>query len=386
MGGELLSRKDLAQVAEIDLKPILVIENSTGLTGAYRSVHTFCGYLRDRFEFHLAVPRGVWTVDNHDRFRIHECRFREINRSLAVLLYFPVLIYNTIKIHRIVRKHAIKVVHVSDLYNMLGVMVKILNPSIYLIYHVRLRRNSYARYLYRYWVSKIKKYADTILCVSQSVKADLGDDPKIELIYDTLSPKWLKTSIQQPDSAVISMLYPAHYIPGKGQNYALQVLEKLKDQGQMVKLKFVGGDLGRSGNRTYLETLKKQARSLGVEELAEFGGPVWEVAEEMKQSHLVLNFSESESFSMVCLEALACGRPVIATRSGGPQEIIRHGQNGLLVDNKDLADMSQAVSKVIADESMRTRFSSNSRVDFDEKFNLEKLAARLAQIYSRAWD
>ena len=70
------------------------------------------------------------------------------------------------------------------------------------------------------------------------------------------------------------------------------------------------------------------------------------ISEEYLDAAIVLNFSESESFSLTCLEAMFYGRPVIATRSGGPSEIIDHNESGILVDVKDVDAMANAMTNL----------------------------------------
>ncbi len=381
MGAKIFTGKYIAEVAKSDLIRVFVIENSTQVTGAFRSTHTFCHGLSSRFEFHLGVQEGCWSTHQIPNCTVHPFKFLEISRSFRTIFYLPKLLYNTIKLHRILARHSIQVVHVGDLYNMLGLMVKILNPGINLIYHVRLRQSSYVGLLYKFWIGLVKKYADSIVCVSQTVADDVGKGPKTGVIYDALPAHWLGSKAEPLPRDPILLLYVANYVPGKGHHYALEVLKKLSAVGNRVHLKFVGGDLGKSHNRAYLGRLEARARTLGIDHQVEFAGPVDEIRQEMLQAHIILNFSESESFSMVCLEALACEKPIIATRCGGPQEIIRHQTNGWLVNNKDVGDMTQAVSLLVEDQEMRKRFSSHARLDFKDKFNLEVQTDLLANIY-----
>jgi len=72
---------------------------------------------------------------------------------------------------------------------------------------------------------------------------------------------------------------------------------------------------------------------------------------------MFLNFSTSESFSMTCLEALSYGVPVIATRSGGPEEILDNGKCGLLVNNGDIAAMADAIKLLASNPEARARLS-----------------------------
>ncbi len=382
MGTKIFTRKYIAEVAKSDLIRVFVIENSTQVTGAFRSTHTYCQSLSSRFEFHLGVQEGCWSTHQIPNCTVHPFKFLEISRSYRLICYLPKLLYNTLKLNRILARHSVKVVHVGDLYNMLGVLVKILNPNIKLIYHVRLRKSSYVNVFYKFWIKLIKKYADAIICVSYAVAKDVGESDKTRVIYDVLPEHWMHKYTPEPlGKGPLKLLYVGNFIPGKGHDHALEVFQRVYNFLPMG-LKFIGGDLGKASNRAYLEVLQNKTRELGIDEHVEFAGPSSRVMKEMQTAHLVLNFSESEAFSMVCLEALACRKPVIATKSGGPEEIIRHNENGLLVENKNINKMTQALLLLANNQDLRCRFAQNAHIDFAEKFNLQHKAGQLQQVYS----
>ena len=68
--------------------------------------------------------------------------------------------------------------------------------------------------------------------------------------------------------------------------------------------------------------------------------------------------SEYEAFGIVLLEAMAAGRPVIASRVGGTMDIIQNGQTGLLVDEKDPGQLAQAIIRLLRDREEESRFHS----------------------------
>jgi glycosyltransferase involved in cell wall biosynthesis len=77
-------------------------------------------------------------------------------------------------------------------------------------------------------------------------------------------------------------------------------------------------------------------------------------------SFLVLP-SRHEAFGMAAIEAMSCGKPVIATRSGGPQEIISHGREGLLTPPFDPKRLAAGIGRLIADAGLRRRLGEGAR-------------------------
>jgi len=89
-----------------------------------------------------------------------------------------------------------------------------------------------------------------------------------------------------------------------------------------------------------------------------------------------------ESFSLVCREALACGAPVIATRCGGPEEVIRHGENGMLVDMDDAPGLANSMRRCVEDRALLRRLSDAARPDGIR--SLDDQVAQLLNVYQDA--
>ncbi|MEO8766545.1 MAG: HAD family hydrolase [Ginsengibacter sp.] len=78
-----------------------------------------------------------------------------------------------------------------------------------------------------------------------------------------------------------------------------------------------------------------------------------------RKKGVFINATPGENFGLTILEAAACGLPVIASPTGGPKEILEHCENGLLVDVEDPAAIAEAVKKIIADQVLWEKYSSN---------------------------
>lgn len=91
--------------------------------------------------------------------------------------------------------------------------------------------------------------------------------------------------------------------------------------------------------------------------------------------------SEYESFGVAALEALAAGVPVVATQGSGLSEVIRDGVNGLLCPVGDIDALSNACVKLLKDDELRSRMSSDARICAVKCFNAEAIANQYVELY-----
>jgi glycosyltransferase involved in cell wall biosynthesis len=104
----------------------------------------------------------------------------------------------------------------------------------------------------------------------------------------------------------------------------------------------------------------------------------------MNAGDLLVLPSVAESFGLVLLEAMSLAKPVVATRVGGPLEIVRDGDTGLLVPPSDPAALAQALIKLLSDRDLSDRLVRNGRARFCEEYTTERMARSTAQVYRKA--
>lgn len=168
----------------------------------------------------------------------------------------------------------------------------------------------------------------------------------------------------------------------KGVDVLLRAMALLKDRTERAQLVLVGGAAYRP-TRLKEEELRRLALSLDLEDRVTFVGHQshGEVARLMAESAVVVLPSRAESFSAVLIEALACGTPVVATRSGGPEEIVRDDV-GVLVPPEDPRALADAIVAVLhaperfAPEELRSYAIST--------FGWQKIVAEIETEYVRA--
>lgn len=369
-------------------KPIvLVLENSIDVTGALKSITRTAYDLSSRYAFQFVIPRsskGRFWIEGKGFTDIYELPLKELSRKpIDILLYLPVLMWNSLCVWRLVRRKSISLIHVNDVYNLIPVVLWVLGCRVPYVCHIRFLPNRFPKWLFGTWLKLQLRFASNIVAVSESVMKQIPHNPKIVVI-----PNELPVEERYPDFTAAetlkksyTFLYLSNFINGKGQNYALEAFAKIAHDLPSWKLKFVGGDMGLSKNKRFRADLQRKATEMGLERKIEWEGFTENVEKEYKEADIVLNFSDSESFSITCLEALFFGRPVIATDCGGPSEIIDDGVTGFLVEIKNVDEMAKAMKQLAASLDLRTRMGTAAQSIVRSRFSVEKTSVKLAELY-----
>ena len=91
--------------------------------------------------------------------------------------------------------------------------------------------------------------------------------------------------------------------------------------------------------------------------------------------------SRSEPFGIVIIEAMACGKPVVASAVGGIPEIIHQGENGILVEPEDPAALGDAILRVLEDEGLRAEIGRNGLKTVRRSFRSQHNGARYEGLF-----
>lgn len=108
-----------------------------------------------------------------------------------------------------------------------------------------------------------------------------------------------------------------------------------------------------------------------------------DTAELMLAADLLVLPSREEGLSNVIIEAMGSGLPIIATAVGGTPELIRDGENGLLVPNEDDSALAAAMQRLIDDDALRDRLAAQARADALTGFSLDAMVDHTVSIYQR---
>lgn len=101
----------------------------------------------------------------------------------------------------------------------------------------------------------------------------------------------------------------------------------------------------------------------------------------LAEAHIVCLPSYREGLPKVLLEAAACARPLVATDAPGCREIVRDGENGLLVPLRDAASLADAIERLVGDRALRLRMGEKGRQMVESEFSEEKVAQQTLAVY-----
>ncbi len=351
----------------------MLVENSLHVTGAFVSAIAMADALRADHDIEFVLPSTstLRPVVEAAGLVCHSLPMSELGRSWPRLLrYAPLLLLNTVRLRRLLSSRKVDVLVINDYYNLLGALVKVAGWRGQLMTMVRLMPMSQQPVLNRLWTVLAVRISDKVIAVSKAVARQLPASENVRVLYNPsrFQERAHVTLAVQPDG-LVRCLYLANYIAGKGHVHGLQAFAQAYRQNPALRLRFVGGDMGLEKNRELKASLKRAALEMGLGNVVTCDGCSSDVELDIKQADIVLNFSESESFSHTCLEACSYGRPIIATRCGGPEEIVEDGVTGMLVNVKDVEAMGAALLRLSKDRALRDAMGQAGRRIVHERFS-----------------
>jgi glycosyltransferase involved in cell wall biosynthesis len=169
-------------------------------------------------------------------------------------------------------------------------------------------------------------------------------------------------------------------IPGKGVEDVITATQQLMPRG--VRLRIAGDGSERS-------RLERMAKQLGVEERVEFLGWVQgprEVAAFWNECDVAVSAPSDwvESFGLAAVEAMACGRPVVATCGGALPETVVHGRTGFLVEPRDVQALAAALLSYLDDPALSATHGAAARERCEDRFDVQRCAQAYAALFRRA--
>ncbi len=145
----------------------------------------------------------------------------------------------------------------------------------------------------------------------------------------------------------------SNFRPLKRIDILLQAFKIVLDNGLNAKLVLVGDGPER-------QNMELMARDLGLEDKALFLGVQEDIRDILCISDLFVLTSESESFGLVLLEAMAMGCPIVASKTGGIPEVVRDDLEGLLCPVNDIKSFADAILKILTNPDLHRKYVNNA--------------------------
>lgn len=189
------------------------------------------------------------------------------------------------------------------------------------------------------------------------------------------------TELEKPGTPVVVMV--GCILPWKGHRVFIEAAGRIIQREGLRNCAFwiVGG--AAPGTEEFLASLNERSRELGLQ--IRFLGHQDNVYKWLSHADVVVHASvEPEPFGRVIIEAMALGKPVIATQIGGPLEIVVNGRNGILVPPNEPDTLADAVARVLSDDEMRTRLQQGGIETVENTFSTARFQHTLRGVYRQA--
>ncbi len=336
-----------------------------------------------------------------DKFKVTVCTFVKgslmeemIKRGIEVILmerkfrYDPTLVW---RIARLISGKKINIIHShmfqSSLYAL--PLVLLFKKLVFVISehggHLEISRITRRRCFYEI----IAKVSKAVIVVSSALKDELSKifripPEKIVVIYngieitkfdDNFDSLQTKRKIGlKLDTLVIGNV--ANLNPPKGHKYLLEAMPIVLHEIQNTKLIIIGDGALRS-------ELENQTEKLRISENVIFLGRRNDIPEllSIMDVFVMPSITSGETFCIAAAEAMAMGKPVVASRIGGLPEVVADTKTGFLVPPKNPAALAAAIIKLLKDRKLALDMGQAGKKRVGQEFTLDKMVKRTEQLY-----
>lgn len=297
-----------------------------------------------------------------------------------------------IDLFRFIRKEGINVVvtyhHDADIWG--GIIAKLARVPVVISSRRDLGYQLQKKHVWMYRI--LNRLYTKIISVSDAVKIEIinrewADPDKIVTIYNGVKHQNYQCSINKNDITAIKEslgIDPSKTIIGalgafrpiKGQIYLVNAIAEVVKKHSNIRVLMVG--YKETG---YYKEVQQLIDKLGLKEYFICTGDRYDIPRLLSIMDIFVLPSISEGLSNALLEAMAAGRPVIATNSGGNPEVVIHNEAGLLVPPCDSTALSFAIQSLLENDKLRSSIGSKGQNRVERIFSLKKMVERNEGLY-----
>lgn len=214
----------------------------------------------------------------------------------------------------------------------------------------------------------------------QAIIANIGiANQHIHLIRGAGVDTLLYAPSQEPEGVPLVVL-PARMLWDKGVGEFYKAAGQL--QKRAVKARFVL--VGEPDTENPASVSRHQLVDWQKEGVVEWWGRREDMPQVLAQSHIVCLPSYREGLPKALLEAASCGRPIVTTDVPGCREVVRDGDNGILVEVRNSAALTEALARLLADPELRKQMGQRGRERVLSEFSQEKIVNQVLNLYREA--
>lgn len=311
-------------------------------------------------------------------------RFSEVSNVYTTVLHGVLGLRALLEINKIINEKHIDIINChSGQFATLCALLKKKNYNLkYIVFRHNLLPNK--NDFYHKW---LQKQADAFICVSKAVY-DLQVKTAVEryktkfnLVYSGIDCEQFKKYEHKPDTEIFYIGYAGRIVENKGILILLSAMEKLIKTNKNFVLKIAG-----EGDNNFVRKMKNIIHNMQLEKNVEFLG----IQKDMEYFYknidlLVVPSIVREAFGLVICEAMYCRTPVISTNSGAQNEIIKNGENGIIVEADNVDALTEAIIKIHDDSKIRKLFVTAGQNTILDKFTVEHCFLGIEGVYLKVY-
>jgi glycosyltransferase involved in cell wall biosynthesis len=323
-------------------------------------------------------------------------RLRATGAELAAINYGQGFSHYFRELRKLVKEHSITTAHIIffDYFSALPWIAKLAGiPNI--IYEMQnsgeFQATSWRRSLLQLRTRLMNSPTTRVIAISEFVKEQLIKgglaDNKIVVRYlgvdtERFVPdpsereKWVREFNLREDEIILSTV--SYLRPFKNPQVLVQTCKELAIRNLPARL-FVAGD------GEMLPGLKELSRQLEVEDRIHWLGNVPDPRSLLQASDVFVLASVGEAFGLVLAEAMACGVPIVGSRSGSLLEVLKDGRTGLLAAPLDPKSFADAIERLVKDVELRKKMGRQAMEEVRQRFTVDIAVETTIDIYESLW-
>lgn len=355
--------------------PILLMVRELGLGGCENDLTKLArGIDRARFEPHVGClrPTGIRRV--------------ELDAADVPVMHLPItslaspsLITGARTLGRYIRAHGIRLVHTFD-----AAMDMVAIPIAW-AYRVPIIVKSHLGYRDDYPTrlgfvfSATDRFADAFITNSRAVREDLlrhgVPADRTHLCYNGVDRTIFhpdRDAVPAKDEVVVGTICALR--PEKRIDWLIDGFDRVRTRLPNARLLIVGSGPMR-------DALERRVADADLANVTRFEPATTDVASWLRRIDVFALTSETESFPNALLEAMSCGRCVVASRVGGVPEMVEDGANGLLFEKGSVDQLAAKLALAAGDISLRNALGAAAARTASERFSIEKYVRCTETVY-----
>ncbi|MEA5515264.1 glycosyltransferase family 4 protein [Nodularia sp. UHCC 0506] len=262
-----------------------------------------------------------------------------------------------------------------------------------LVYHLHdiLSLEHFSQTNLRIAITLANRFASLVIANSQASQTafiQAGGKAKLtEIVYNGFELQNYQTSASevkelQQQLEIEGKFVVGHFsrlAPWKGQHILIAALSQCRPEVTVI---LVGDAL--FGEQDYVQQLHEQVAKLGLENRVKFLGFRTDVPQLMAACNLVAHTSIApEPFGRVIVEAMLCGKPVVAAKAGGAIELVEQGVNGFLVTPGEIEELAQVINTCVAETEMTASIANRGQAIANQRFDIKTINQQIAQLLNQ---